>query len=129
MREFHVQRAARERYGIDAGLFGVRGDLVTSDLTAIRRLAARMNAGRAPGAPGVSAGDIVALGLLHEIGHLLVARYATSLRPRAMDEALDGLRTRLGPAADALLDRFVLEFPPPSAASRSPRRSASRSCC
>ena len=120
MREFHVQRAARQRYAIESSLFGVRGDLLTTDLTAIRRLAARLDAGRAPGVAGASGGDIVALGLLHEIGHLVVARYATSLRPRAMDEAVDGLRTRLGPAADDLLERFALEFPPPTATTVEP---------
>jgi glycosidase len=120
MREFHVQRAARKRYAIDAGLFGVRGDLLTTDLTAIRRLAARLDAGRAPEAPGVSAGDIVALGLLHEIGHLVVARYTSGPRPRAMDEAVDGLRGRLGPAADDLLERFAVEFPPPTATTVEP---------
>ena len=34
-----------------------------------------MNGERAGGAPSVQAGEIGALGLLHEIGHLLVARY------------------------------------------------------
>jgi hypothetical protein len=129
MREFHVQRAARERYAIESSLFGVRGDLLTTDLTAIRRLAARLDAGRAPGTPGVAGGDIVALGLLHEIGHLVVARYATSLRPRAMDEAVDGLRARLGPAADALLERFAIDFPPPTATTVDPPPVRLESCC
>ena len=54
MREFHVRRTARERYGIDDALLGARGDLLVADLAAIRHLAARMNSVRQAGrwAPG-----------------------------------------------------------------------------
>jgi glycosidase len=110
-RDFHVRRTARERYGVDAGLTGVRGDLVVTDAAAIRRLAARMNADRPPGTPGVGAGEIAALGLLHEIGHLLIARFEATRRKAAMTAALDDVRRRLGPDADRLLDRFGTEFP------------------
>src|SRR5690242_20756504 len=55
---FHVRRTARERYGIDDELIGLRGDLAVADLSAIRQLAARMNAERPPEAPAVSAGEI-----------------------------------------------------------------------
>ena len=51
MREFHVRRTARERYGIDDALLGARGDLVVADLGAVRHLAARMNSVRPAGAP------------------------------------------------------------------------------
>ncbi|MFP5343364.1 MAG: alpha-amylase family glycosyl hydrolase [Candidatus Limnocylindria bacterium] len=109
---FHVRRTARQRYGIEGTLIGLRGDLVLADLPAIRRVAARMNAERAFGAPGVGAGEIVALGLLHEVGHLLIARYDATRRPGAMGHALTGLRERLGPrAADDLLDAFGAAFP------------------
>ena len=75
-RDFHVRRTARERYGVDDALLGFRGDLAVADLAAIRALAERMNEVRPPEAPGVTAGEIGALGLLHEIGHLLVTRQA-----------------------------------------------------
>ena len=35
-RDFHVRRSARERYGIDDDLLGIRGDLAVADLAAIR---------------------------------------------------------------------------------------------
>ena len=50
-RDFHV-RSARERYGIDDDLLGIRGDLAVADLAAIRVLAQRMNEARPPEAPG-----------------------------------------------------------------------------
>ena len=110
-RAFHVRRQPRERYAVDRPLIGTRGDLVVTDTAGIRRLAARMNLVRLPGAPSVQAGEIGALGLLHEIGHLLIARYEADRRPRAMEAALADLETRLGPDAGRLLDRFGEEFP------------------
>ena len=87
MRAFHIRRDARERYGVDRALLGVRGDLVVGDLAGIRRLADRMNRLR-PAGPSIQAGDIGALGLLHEIGHLLVARYEADHRPGAIAEEI-----------------------------------------
>ncbi len=110
-RDFHIRRTARERYEIEPGLTGIRGDIVVTDVAAIRRLAARMNAERPAGAPGVGAGEIGALGLLHEIGHLLIARYEATRRPAAMTAALGEVREQLGPDADRLLDRYAKEFP------------------
>jgi len=88
---FHVRREARDRYGVERALFGARGDLVVADIAAVRRLAARMNATRQPGRPAVGAGEIGALGLLHEIWHLLIARYEADRRPGAMATALEDL--------------------------------------
>ena len=110
-RDFHVRREPRERYALDRPLIGVRGDIVVSDLAGLRRLASRMNAARAAGAPSVQAGEIGALGLLHEVGHLLIARYESDVRPGAMAAALADLEARLGPDAGRLLDRFGEEFP------------------
>jgi glycosidase len=111
MREFHVRRTARERYAIDDALLGVRGDLVVADVAEIRRLTARMNADRPPGAPTVGAGEIGALGLLHEVGHLLIARYGDTRGGSAMATALHDVRQRVGPDADRVLDRFGAAFP------------------
>ena len=112
-RDFHVRREPRTRYALSRPLIGIRGDLVVTDTAGIRRLANRMNTARATGAPSVHAGEIGALGLLHEIGHLLVARYEADRRPGAMAAALVDLETRLGPDAARLLDRFGEEFPGP----------------
>ncbi len=112
-RDFHIRREPRQRYAVGGSLIGTRGDLVVADTAGIRRLAGRMNADRAGGAPSVQAGEIGALGLLHEIGHLLVARYEASRQPGAMHAALATLNARLGPDSHRLLDRFGHEFPGP----------------
>jgi glycosidase len=110
MREFHVRRTARERYAIDDALLGARGDLVVADLAAIRHLAARMNSVREAGAPSVGAGEIVALGLLHEVAHLLTARFE-ALAAGRMAGALRDIRRDIGDDVDLLLDRFAGAFP------------------
>ena len=112
MRDFHVRREPRERYGIGRPLLGIRGDLVVADLASMRRLASRMNSARPLDEPSIQAGDIGALGLLHEIGHLLIERYEAERQPGAMAAALAGLEVDLGRAdAQRLLDRFGEEFP------------------
>ena len=82
-----------------------------TDTAGLRRLADEMNRARADGAPSVQAGEIGAMGLLHEIGHLLIAHYEATRRPGAMTAALADLDRRLGREADALLERFGEEFP------------------
>ena len=109
-RDFHVRRTARERYEIDDALLGIRGDLAVADLAAIRIVAQRMNDARPAEAPGVTAGEIGALGLLHEIGHLLIARQASRGEPN-MATAMRDVRRRLHEDLDRLLDRFGAAFP------------------
>ena len=70
-----------------------------------------MNAAREPGAAAVSAGEIAALGLIHEASHLLILAYETQRRPNAMADALADLDADLGPDAVRVLDRFGQEFP------------------
>ncbi len=110
-RDFHVRREPRDRYAIRRPLIGTDGDLVVTDLAGLRRLADRMNRDRSAGAPSVQAGEIAALGLLHEVGHLLIAFYEEQRRPNAMQTALTAIEGDLGAEADRLLGRFALEFP------------------
>ena len=111
MPDFHVRGTARERYAIDDVLLTARGDLATADLAAVRRLADEMNGARPPGSPSVAAGEIAALGLLHEVGHLLVARHDARSGGQSMASALDALRASLGGVVDGVLDRFAAAYP------------------
>jgi glycosidase len=111
-RAFHVRRTARERYAIDGSLLGTRGDLVVTDLAALRLLAARMTADRPAGSPGIAAGELLALGLLHEIDHLLIERHDQQRGSSSMAAALDAVRSRVGPVeTERLLDAFAQAFP------------------
>ncbi|MFN8176841.1 MAG: alpha-amylase family glycosyl hydrolase [bacterium] len=111
MKSFHPTRAARERYAIERTLFASNGDLVLTNGAAVRRLAARMNAMRAPGLATVQAGELAALGLIHEIFHLVVERYQADVRPGALVAALAQVDARLGSDAERLLLAFGTEFP------------------
>ena len=71
--------------------------------------------GHAGGAPTAHAGEIVALGLLHEVGHALVDRYerdveAGALRRRAAGELDEMIGTQAGRRRSSA--RFAKEFGP-----------------
>src|SRR5262245_55090910 len=114
--EFHVARAARERYDFDHALFGLSGNVVFADFAAARRFAQQMNAQRdlvADPGSAVRAGDISAMGLVDEILHFVIALYRQERNPQAMAAALANLEQRLGrPVLDATLESFVDQFPP-----------------
>ena len=95
----------------------------------MRRLAERMNAARAAGAPSIQAGEIGALGLLHEIGHLLIARYEAEHGPGAMDGALARPRDAAWSAMSIACwtdsrDEFPDEGRDPEPRARAPRGTA-----
>ncbi|HET9520090.1 MAG TPA: alpha-amylase family glycosyl hydrolase [Candidatus Limnocylindrales bacterium] len=111
MRELRVGRSSRDRYGLDARHLGPDGELVVAKLAAARRLAARLNERASAGAPSASAGEIVALGLLHEIGHALIDRYEADVRPGVFASALEELDELIGrKAVDDVLTRLAAEF-------------------
>ena len=84
MRDLRVGRSSREEYELDPDL-GPAGELVVDRPVAARRLAARLNAKAAGGAPTAHAGEIVALGLLHEVGHALIAHVERTAQPTLFD--------------------------------------------
>lgn len=114
--EFHVARAARDRYGFDEALFSSTGSVVFADFHAARSFAARMNGRRDlvrfP-ERAVSAGQVNALGLVDEMLHVLLERYRREVNPRVVADALARLDAELGSASvDATLNAFLDEFPP-----------------
>ncbi len=111
--DFRVSRDARDEYRFDEGLFSLRGDAVFADPLAARRFAQRMVAagGSRPDRP-VQAGDIDAMGLIHEIQHLAVARSAARLGDHPFADILERLATELQPdRLDAALGQFEHTFP------------------
>ncbi len=115
-REFHIRRAARDRYGLDEALFSLTGNVIFADFRAARELAHRMNEVRdAANHPerAVSAAKLNAMGLVDELIHLVVARYRERTNPGVVAEALKHLEQLLGrDALDRLLLDFTIEFPP-----------------
>jgi glycosidase len=110
MRELRVGRSSRRRYDLDHRHLGDEGELLVDQIAAARRLAGRLNE-RGSGPPTAHAGEIVALGLLHEVAHALVDRYERDVRPGAFASALERLDERIGhQAVDDVLDRLAAEF-------------------
>src|SRR5919197_1422898 len=109
--EFHVSRAARDRYGFPDVLFSVKGNVILADLAASRRLARAMNTVREP-ERSVTPGELNAMGLIDEVLHLVLALYRERRDPRSILDALTWFESRLGrPALDTTLLAFAEEFP------------------
>jgi glycosidase len=113
--EFHVARAARERYEFDDALFGLSGNVVLADFAAARRFAQQINQQRdlaADPSAAVRPGDINAMGLVDEILHYVVGLYRRERNPGAMSAALIALEQRLSPQVlEQTLEAFVADFP------------------
>ncbi len=109
--EFHISRAARDRYQFDETLCSTDprlGGIIFADFGAARRFVERIYevTGRL-----VPASEIYAIGLIDEIMHLLIRRYEAQ-NPGVMSRALNALSASLGARSDEALSKFTEAFPP-----------------
>ncbi|MFP5206380.1 MAG: alpha-amylase, partial [Acidobacteriota bacterium] len=115
MMEFHISRAARERYAFAETLFSYTGNVVLANLPMCREFAHRMNQVRdVEKHPelAVHAGELYAMGLIDEASHVLMARYREEMDPQVMQAALDWFAGQVGPdKLDKMLLTFVQHFP------------------
>ena len=116
---FPIARAARKRYTFGGEIFSSIGNVVFLDLHAARLFTQGINAARKAAADpreSLRAGDMNAMGLIDEILHYVVELYSERANPHAMPKALSFVQRSLGkPAVDAVLARYIQEFPPPGA--------------
>ena len=105
-REFHVSRAARDKYQFPEALFASDGRALLADFPSAQRFAACINAQR-DAQNGVRPSEIVALGLIDEILHSLIAQFRAQKSPQLFGRALQVLAASLGDSLDAALLRFV----------------------
>ena len=115
MMEFHISRAARERYGFAETLFSYTGNVVLANMPMCREFAHRMNQVREVEKHperAVHAGELYAMGLIDEASHVLMARYREQMDPQVMQAALHRLGSQVGAEElDKLLLTFVQHFP------------------
>jgi len=116
VREFHISRKARDRYGFDQTLFAIQGNVIFADFRAALTFAQKMNAtrdlARFPERT-VKAGQINAMGLIDEILHYIVAHYRDQKNPDVIAQALAWLEGNVGKAeVDKTLQKFTDAFPP-----------------
>src|SRR5579871_4239598 len=115
MMEFHISRAARERYDVAESLFSYDGNVVFADLGGCRTLTYRMNkvreAGRYP-ERAVHAGAMFAMGLIDEASHVVIEEYRRQFDPEVMTAALAWFVEKVGAERlETLLLAFVEHFP------------------
>jgi hypothetical protein len=114
--EFHISRAARDRYGFAEALFSATGNVVFANLAATREFAQRINQVRAleerPAGSEVRAGELNAMGLIDEALHLIMARYREQRDSRVLLDTLAWFEQQLGrDVLDHTLLAFAERFP------------------
>lgn len=113
---FHVTKDSRIKYKIEENLFSLKGNLVISDFRTARLLSEKINTVRREEGRfelQVTAGQINALGLLHEIFHLLIRKYEEDNNKGVFKNGIDFLKNNLTEEElDKTLLKFVEEFPP-----------------
>ena len=114
--DFHITRTARKKYQIDNSLFSITGNLIISDYQQARILSEKINSKRKEEGnvdQFVTAGQINALGLLHEIFHLIIRNYEEKDNPGVFNKVIDQLMTELNEDDfEKTLLAFIEEFPP-----------------
>ncbi len=107
--EFHIARAARQRYHFDETIFATNGNVLFADFSAAQRFAHKMSAEGRP----ARAGEIYAMGLIDEVLHRVARLYRMQVNPWALEKALAWLDERLGAEnVERTLRQFCAEFPP-----------------
>ena len=114
--DFHVSRAAREKYTIEQSIFSITGKVILADYQQARILSEKINSKRREEGNAdqfVTAGQINALGLLHEIFHLLMRKYEENDNPGVFSKAINHLKNEISESGlEKTLLVFVEEFPP-----------------
>ncbi len=114
--EFHISKAARDRYNFDEGLFSLKGNVVLSNFQAVRLFAQKMNEKRdLKNHPEqtIKAGQLNAMGLIDEILHYVISLYCRQKNEQAFNHALKWVAKHFSyEVVDKTLTRFVELFPP-----------------
>ncbi len=95
---FHVTKDSRIKYEFEENLFSLKGNLVISDFHSARLLSEKINYVRRKEGKfeqQVTAGQINALGLLHEIFHLLIRKYEENNKKGVFKDGIDFLEKQV----------------------------------
>ncbi len=116
MFEFHVRKDARNKYKLDENLFTITGDLIISNFRLARILADKINSKRKAEKKFdrlTSAGQLNALGLIHEIFHYIIRIYEEQENPGVFSREVDFLKSQIGENnLDEICLEFIKDFPP-----------------
>lgn len=113
---FHVSKESRIKYTLEENLFALKGNIIIQDFPTARLVSEKINSVRREEGRfelQVTPGQINALGLLHEIFHLLIRRYEENTNVGVFKNSIDYLKNNLTETElDKTLLKFVEEFPP-----------------
>lgn len=113
---FHVSKSSRIKYEFEETLFSLIGDLIISDPKTARLLTERINKKRRDEnrhTELITVGQLNALGLMHELFHLLIRKYEETDNSGVFGRNLEFLNGKLSEdEVDKILLTFVDEFPP-----------------
>lgn len=123
--EFHISRKSRDKYDFEETFFSITGDVIFSNSRAAQLFASKINEKRkraraashasAPLAVQISASEINAMGLFHEVLHFVIDSYVNQKNPDAFAKLEEWLKKNVG--EKELLGSqlaFVESFPPTS---------------
>jgi glycosidase/uncharacterized protein (UPF0335 family) len=115
-RNFHISKSARLKYNFDDSFYSLSGSLIIANSQAARYLSDKINKVRKKeGAYDqlTTAGEINALGILHEVYHYLIKHYAEIENPGVIKRNIDFLKSTLSEhKLNKVLRKFIEEFPP-----------------
>lgn len=113
--DFHVRKYARDKYQFDNSLFSITGDLIIANFHLARVLSNKINVQRkAEGKADrqVSAGEINAFGLIHEIFHFLIRYYEDKENPGVLSRGISYINSTLGEKElNKIFTEYLNEFP------------------
>ncbi|MFB3057855.1 MAG: alpha-amylase family glycosyl hydrolase, partial [Ignavibacteriaceae bacterium] len=114
--EFHISKSTRIKYKIDDSFYSFNGNLIIVNSQAARYISDKINEVRKnEGAFDqlTTAGEINALGVLHEVYHYLINHYVQKENPGVIKRSIDFLNSALNEEKiNEVLLKFVEEFPP-----------------
>ncbi len=113
--DFHVSKITREKYGFEESLFSINGDLIVANFYQARILAEKINSIRKDeqDMQQVTAGQINALGILHEIYHYMMRHYEENENPNVFSRAVNNIKNSIGENdLQKILIGYINQFPP-----------------
>ena len=88
--DFHVSKAARQKYDFDQSLFSITGNLIIANFSKARLISEQINRNRKSSGlvdKLVTPGELNAFGLLHEVFHFLIRKYEQDENPGVFKRA------------------------------------------
>ena len=121
-KDFHISKTARIKYNFEASFYSLIGNLIIANPQSARYISTKINEVRkneGAYAQLVTAGEVNALGILHEIFHYVITSYSEKENPGVIKRNIDYLKSELNEdELDKVLLHFIKEFPPLSVYNR-----------